>query len=73
MRVGIPVADLTAGLFCAMGILTALLLHWACSHARCAYIATVGKASVKIMLRLAGTHTFLLSPAAVALHEDVRL
>jgi crotonobetainyl-CoA:carnitine CoA-transferase CaiB-like acyl-CoA transferase len=25
MRVGIPVADLTAGLFCAMGILTALL------------------------------------------------
>jgi crotonobetainyl-CoA:carnitine CoA-transferase CaiB-like acyl-CoA transferase len=25
MRVGIPVADLTTGLFCAMGILTALL------------------------------------------------
>lgn len=25
MRVGIPVADLTAGLFCAMGVLTALL------------------------------------------------
>src|SRR6201996_8055504 len=25
MRVGIPIADLTAGLFCAMGILTALL------------------------------------------------
>jgi crotonobetainyl-CoA:carnitine CoA-transferase CaiB-like acyl-CoA transferase len=25
MRVGIPVADLTAGLFCALGILTALL------------------------------------------------
>ena len=25
MRVGIPVADLTAGLFCAMGIQTALL------------------------------------------------
>jgi crotonobetainyl-CoA:carnitine CoA-transferase CaiB-like acyl-CoA transferase len=25
MRVGIPVADLTAGMFCAMGILTALL------------------------------------------------
>ncbi len=25
MRVGIPVADLTAGLFCAIGILTALL------------------------------------------------
>jgi crotonobetainyl-CoA:carnitine CoA-transferase CaiB-like acyl-CoA transferase len=25
MRVGIPVADLTAGLFCAMGILSALL------------------------------------------------
>src|SRR3954449_2585598 len=25
MRVGIPVADLAAGLFCAMGILTALL------------------------------------------------
>src|SRR6266581_8745591 len=25
MRVGIPIADLTAGLFCAIGILTALL------------------------------------------------
>jgi crotonobetainyl-CoA:carnitine CoA-transferase CaiB-like acyl-CoA transferase len=25
MRVGIPVADLTAGLFCAIGVLTALL------------------------------------------------
>jgi formyl-CoA transferase len=25
MRVGIPVADLTAGLFCALGIFTALL------------------------------------------------
>ena len=25
MRVGIPVADLTAGLFCAMGIQTALI------------------------------------------------
>ena len=25
MRVGIPIADLTAGLFCALGILTALV------------------------------------------------